>query len=102
MKKIKVNYKKNWDSEGTSYNQTIFINEDIKNWFNVAIDYFKKIDDKELNNNGIYNRLFLNKIIDDKFQYISLTQLAVLKVVLSNMEYNTKRILNRNTIIIIK
>lgn len=93
MKKLRINYLKNWDSEGYCYKQTIYIDKTIKDLFNEKIKDAPKTFD---------NNLYLKELTNDKVQYLKLTQAKYLLMLLVELNYDTKRfLLDRNTRIVI-
>lgn len=94
MLKLRINYQKNWDNEGTVYNQNIYINKDITNRFNC---YIKKVSPT------ICQLGFLKPLGDERVQYLTLIQAKHLRALLEGLGYDTKRyISNRNTRIILQ
>ena len=93
--KIKVSYGKNWDKDGACYTQTIKvpiriykdlqkkIRSEIENDYPRRLEYC--FDDHQI--------MYL-KNIDDKFDFLTATQLRFIKLFIKN-----NRILDRNTFI---
>jgi hypothetical protein len=106
MNKIKVDYKKHWGKDGTCYSQTItlkkdflkYINKQIDNYFNSSVEVREIIAD----NSGIstYYDCYLDKInVEEKYNYLTLTQLLFIEYYLDINNYDTRRVKYRNTII---
>ena len=102
MKYLRVNYNK-WWHESDSGSQTIYIDNDIKQRFNELINYLQTTaTDDELKNYKVYELYYAKYLNSDKVQHLKLTQLRVLTRLLNDLGYNIKRVLYRNTRVVIK
>lgn len=106
MRKVKVNYLSNWNTDGTHYNQTItldknfikYINREIKNYHNSTSD-IKNITADCIGFSTYYD-CYLQEIDTTKdYEFLTLTQLKFLYYYLAINNYDTKRILGRNTLL---
>lgn len=94
--KTKVSYLSCWSDDGTHYSQTITVDKDIFNKFSNAIN--KEII--ETKNTYVRDHLVKIKRNDLQVYYLRMTQLSVLGNM--SMFKGNKRILDRNTVLIIK
>lgn len=94
MKKLRVNYQKTWDNEGTVYSQNVYINKDIVDHFNDDI--------KALTSLGC-ELGFLKPLSNERVQYLTLDQARHLRALLWQLGYDTKRyLILRNTRVILQ
>lgn len=101
MRYLRVNYNK-WWHESISGSQTIYIDNDIKQRFNQLITYLQKTATAdELKNYKVYELYYAEYLNDNKVQTLKLTQLRVLTRLLNDLDYNIKRVLYRNTRVVI-
>lgn len=103
-KKIVVDYKKTYSSDGCVYNQTItlnkkfikYINKNIKEYHNSPSDV-KDILCKTIGFSKYYDCYLEELNLNKKNIFLTLTQLKYIYYYLSINNYNVKRILHRNT-----
>lgn len=106
MKKIKVNYRQNWGKDGTHYTQTItldksfikYVNKNIKYYFNATPEVRETI----ANSVGFstYYDCYLEELdLKETYNFLTHTQLMFIYYYLEVNNYDTRRILDRNTII---
>lgn len=105
-KKVKVNYLSSWSEEGTHYDQTItlkkdfikYINKLIKNYHNS--DYENQCITAETIGFSTYYDCYLKEIdLNKNYEFLTLTQLSFIYYYLNINNYDTKRILRRNTLL---
>jgi hypothetical protein len=106
MKKLKVDYKKRWGTDGTVYDQTITLNKDFIKYINKNIKYYHNATDevKEIITKNIgfskYYDCYLEELDTTKnINYLYITQLQFIYYYLSINNYDVKRVKLRNTII---
>ena len=102
MKELKINYRQNWDCEGTHTTQNITLSKEIFEKFNFYLE--------ELNNSILEQRIIESKDVEilmyatpiwNYKRCIGITRLRLLKVFLKDKGYDTTRLLtDRNTMII--
>ena len=102
--KIKVNYKKIYGESGTVYNQTIIIKDKniIDQFNNKVSDELTAIKTKSIITYDEVKKITYLKAISNRINYLYLTQLYYLIDLLNSLKIDTTRILNRNTILILK
>ena len=107
---MKVSYLRNWDKEGTFYNQTITIDKETGAKFNNYVETLWKQDQEKLNKTHTWNNeemkrdMFLKRLALG-VNYTNLTTLNYfLNFIMNEPKENVKwrRIKSRNTIIIVK
>lgn len=92
MNYIKVNYTHSFNDEGCYYSQKIYLTKELVNQFNEFI---------KTQTPNSYEIMYLEPLSDKKTQCLKLTQLKYLVKMLNQLDYNTKRILDRNTLIVV-
>jgi len=105
-KKVKVNYLQSWDVDGTHFNQTITLDLDFIKYVNKQIRYYHNAtsENKEIIANTIgfstYYDCYVKEIDTTKeYYFMNLTQLSFIYYYLNINNYDTKRILRRNTLL---
>lgn len=105
---MRVNFRNKWDNEGTHYNQTITIDKKTAVLFNNYIEKILNEDKKEIERkremtNAQAKREMYLKKLSFGTNYLHLTTLLYFFTFLKNeMHESTKRLKNRNTIIIVE
>ena len=108
MKNFTINYNKYYWNDWTVYNQLITIDKEMKNKYNEylkleydRIDLYKK-ENRSINNSDMDILCFTNEL-NDWINYLKLTWLYHLSLVLHKLGYYSKRkILDRNTMVYVK
>jgi len=105
-KKIKVNYRQNWSDAGTHYTQTIYLSKKFVDYINLLIrDYHNSsYENKEILASqvgfSIYYDMYLEEIdLEKGYYFMNITQLKFIYYYLNINNYDTKRILYRNTML---
>ena len=104
MKKIIVDYKRNWGQDGTCYNQTITLTSDFIRYINKLIKYYQNADDEvqkticESVGFSKYYDFYLEELPqNENIIYLGLTQLKFIHYHLAINNYDIQRIKYRNT-----
>lgn len=102
MKKIKVNYKQNWDYEGYHTTQNIKLSKNLLDRFNIFLaDCRKLIEKKHLITNAEMELLVYGKNVDNLNRCLHLTQLRLLYQFLMQNHIDCSRVkTDRNTMLI--
>lgn len=108
MKNFTINYNKYYWNDWTVYNQLITIDKEMKNKYNEylkleydRINFYKNLN-KTINNRDMDILCFTNEL-NDWINYLKLTWLYHLSLVLHKFWYYSKRkILDRNTMVYVK
>lgn len=108
MKNFTINYNKYYWNDWTVYNQLITIDKEMKNKYNEylkleydRIDWYKK-ENRSINNSDMDILSFTSEL-NNWINYLKLTWLYHLSLVLHKLWYYSKRnILDRNTIVCVK
>lgn len=108
MKNFTINYNKYYWNDWTVYNQLITIDKEMKNKYNEylkleydRIDWYKK-ENRSINNSDMDILSFTSEL-NNWINYLKLTWLYHLSLVLHKLGYYSKRnILDRNTIVCVK
>ena len=108
-KKVIVNYCQHWNEEGTHYTQTITIDKSFIKYINKQI---KKYHESTAENKNIlsgyvgfstYYDFYLKEIDTTKDKYfLNITQLHFIYYYLNINRYDTRRIKERNTLLLMK
>lgn len=111
MKIYKINYVKRWGTDGTCYHQTIKIDNELKEAFNIYLMGLKQQADKNYFKNRSYSEYDLKikglDYLNNGINYTNLIHLGVFNQLvkylndspLINEKIDTKRIIQNNTII---
>ena len=108
MKNFTINYNKYFWNDWTVYDQLITIDKEMKNKYNEylkleydRINFYKNLN-KTINNRDMDILCFTNEL-NDWINYLKLTWLYHLSLVLHKLGYYSKRnILDRNTMVYVK
>ena len=105
-KKIIISYRKNWNNDGTFYNQKIKLNKDFIKYLNKNIRYYHNVSDdvKETICDSVgfskYYDCYLKELdTKNKYNYTSQVQLSFIYYYLNINNYDVSKIKRRNTII---
>lgn len=99
---IKVSYSKDWDCNGTSVDQSIRITRGLFNKYNNALAAQQDvIANKKVHSNRDMDILCFGKPVTDLSLTLTLTQVRLLSIFLNSRGIDTKRILSRNTKLVV-
>lgn len=105
---MKVSYLRNWDKEGTFYNQTITIDKEMGAKFNNFVETILKQDKEKTNkthmwsNEEMQREMYLKRLaLGVNYTYLTTLDYFV-SFLLKETNESIKRIKRRNTIIVVK